>query len=731
MDVRIKKIEIVSFGKLKNVVVNANEGINILSAPNESGKTTLASFIKFVFYGFVGGRMQSLTDNERKLYTPWDGEVSEGSVTVCADDTEYIIHRRCAPSGKETVEVTNRISGANEFVGEVPGEVLFGVGEEIFSRTVFFRQMTLPQSKDEVLADRLRDIAISADEQVSTKKAVSRLNDSKNELKGRAGNGLIPRAERERDELEQRISEAMELREESMRLREAVNKRLLTITEAEQRLADLKKERKNIEKYEAVLALRKLNRLSVEEDRAREEYERVSAGLKKQADGSAFGALSAKNAEYVAQQRSFEAVSLALKDAERDRDAVYDEMPLDDESAKQAQAIIKRSEKTAKLLFILAAVSAVVGLLIYFATSSPAGFLGLALAVVIAAVGGVMLGKPAALAKEYGLENTSQLKTLIENLPVYEQQLSDLNDRIAQLQAEYTQSREKTAQLKSELDAEIGKYADLSDGDYSQQIEYILSASAESGEKLALWRAKKQELDNAKEGIDVDALAEEAKGAVEPERDRAQVDRDISFYSGQYTQLSELNRRDELEITALEARGGDLAVMVGKRDALDARIAELSLKHKAYEKAIKAIEDAGNYMKSMVAPRIGERADEYFTAATGGKYSSFEVDTKLSMSFGEDFRRSCDYLSAGTRDSAYLSLRLALADMLFGGCGVPILLDDAFGRIDDSRLRMMSGALASAAKKHQLFILTHGSREKQALSDIGAEFSEIEIKQID
>ena len=135
-------------------------------------------------------------------------------------------------------------------------------------------------------------------------------------------------------------------------------------------------------------------------------------------------------------------------------------------------------------------------------------------------------------------------------------------------------------------------------------------------------------------------------------------------------------------------------------------------------------------MKSMVAPRIGERADEYFRVATGGKYSSLQVDTRMSMSYGEDFNRSCDFLSAGTRDSAYLSLRLALADMLFGGSGVPILLDDAFGRIDDNRLRMISGALGEAAKKHQIFILTHGDRERLALEDINAEYTEISIKTI-
>ena len=60
MNVTIEKIEIASFGKLKNASLSASSGINILSAPNESGKSTLAAFIKFVFYGFAGGRNESL-----------------------------------------------------------------------------------------------------------------------------------------------------------------------------------------------------------------------------------------------------------------------------------------------------------------------------------------------------------------------------------------------------------------------------------------------------------------------------------------------------------------------------------------------------------------------------------------------------------------------------------------------------------------------------------------------
>ena len=732
MNINIEKIEIVSFGKLKNVCVTAEKGINILSAPNESGKSTLAAFIKFVFYGLAGARMQTLTENERKLYTPWDAEVSEGSITVTADGTKYTVHRRCLASGKESAEIINYSTGKAEFIGETAGEVFFGVSEEVFARTLFFRQLTLPQSRDEILADRLKNIAISADEQVSTKKAISKLNECKNELKGRLGNGLIPKAEKERDLLEEQITEALSVRKETERLSGEIKKRAQDMADAAEQLEILQKERRNIEKYESLTKLRNINRLTLEERNAREEYEAVSAGLKQRDDGAAMSALFAKNTEYVAICRECEKNAFALEEAKREHEELIASAKIAPDDAKKASKLLKSSKKTSKLLFIIGALLVVFGIVSSLASENTMG-LGIIIGVAglfSAVFGAVIMAKPSGFARELGFATASEMESAIEVLPMLERQISESGRRLASIEDEYNESATRMAILKRELDEGIGRYTDVAEGNYGEKLERILRLSTESGEKLAVWHAKKEELDNALKGVDIDALAEDARGAEPPERDRAKVDYEIRFYSEKHYKLSELNRESELNLATLEAKCGDPAVLVGKRDSLNARIAELEMKHKAYETAIKTIEDAADYMKSMVAPRIGERADEYFTAATGGKYSAFEIDTRLSMSFGEDMRRSCDYLSAGTRDSAYLSLRLALADMLFGGCGVPILLDDAFVRMDDNRLRMMLGAVKEAAKKHQIFILTHGNREALAFSDIGADYSEIQIKQV-
>lgn len=60
--VRIERIEIGAFGCLSGVVIEPSDGINLIEADNESGKSTLAAFIKFILYGFSSTRSQSIAE---------------------------------------------------------------------------------------------------------------------------------------------------------------------------------------------------------------------------------------------------------------------------------------------------------------------------------------------------------------------------------------------------------------------------------------------------------------------------------------------------------------------------------------------------------------------------------------------------------------------------------------------------------------------------------------------
>ncbi len=728
MNVFLQKIQINSFGKLKNTVVDCSQGINLLEAPNESGKTTLAAFVKFVFYGFAGVKIHSVIGNEKKLFMPWDGETCAGAVTLSCDGVVFRVERIFYASGKEQVYVTDRATGKQYFHGEVPGEVFFGVSEEVFSRTLFFRQLTLPAEKDEALAEQLKNIAISASEQVNSEKALDRLKTAKNSLRGRGGNGILPKAERERDALEAAITESLVCaREIETVFGDESNAKRIS-QDADKKLRLLFEERRGIEKYDALCRLNTLKSLSQAEKDAKAEYEEASRGFGS-GDENAMSRLFSVNSDYNAEKKQCQSLRSSLDQAVSELEEAESMLPFGIEEAKDARQRIKSAKKTAKLFGFLALVLLFTGAAVWFGFGSAAGLVLMGVTVVLLACSAVFVAKPAGIAKELGLESASELDEALDSFEKNSAQLEQCKKRESEIRLKYNSSASKVSELKDRLDRGISEFISVSEElDYDEQLSDILKRSARNGELKAHWISSKEAFEKAMEGVDIGALATEAAGAEKPARDRTRVDQDINFY----TQQKRINDEKALTLSTkratLEGKYGDPAVLVGKKAATDALISEGEIQFRALDTAIKFITESGDYMKQQVAPRISERADEYFSIATDGKYNDFEVDTKLSMSFGSDFRRSCDYLSAGTRDTAYLCLRLALADMLFGGNSVPMVLDDAFVRIDSNRLASMMNAVASSAQRHQIFIFTHGDRERETLSNAGIPFSRIFLK---
>ena len=83
----ITKLNIKSFGGILNKEIALDEGLNVLYGENESGKSTIIAFIKFVFYGIANKK------SDFKKYIPLSGEPMQGSIVVKDGDAEYEIFR--------------------------------------------------------------------------------------------------------------------------------------------------------------------------------------------------------------------------------------------------------------------------------------------------------------------------------------------------------------------------------------------------------------------------------------------------------------------------------------------------------------------------------------------------------------------------------------------------------------------------------------------------------------
>ena len=183
----IKSLEIISFGKFKNKTIDFADGLNVICGDNESGKSTIMSFIYAMLYGFGDNRGKSVSLREK--YTPWDGGVCEGKMTLSAENGEDITIYRKAGSVKkqDTLRVYNPLTG--EDISRLPEDII-GVGSETFSKTLCINQLsTIFSGTSDEIVQKLANIAGGGDENVSFEKAVKILENARREIKPLRGSG--------------------------------------------------------------------------------------------------------------------------------------------------------------------------------------------------------------------------------------------------------------------------------------------------------------------------------------------------------------------------------------------------------------------------------------------------------------------------------------------------------------------------------------------------------------
>ena len=147
---RLLKCYIENFGILRTQEFSFSKGLNCCISENGTGKTTLTAFIESMLYGIGDTRRQSLDENPRKKYSPWQGGRFGGSLTVEVGKKRYVIERTFgARPADDTFRLIDADSGrvSNDY-GEDIGEKLFGIDRDGFLRTVFLSEKNL-QGKNE------------------------------------------------------------------------------------------------------------------------------------------------------------------------------------------------------------------------------------------------------------------------------------------------------------------------------------------------------------------------------------------------------------------------------------------------------------------------------------------------------------------------------------------------------------------------------------------------------
>jgi uncharacterized protein YhaN len=108
---------------------------------------------------------------------------------------------------------------------------------------------------------------------------------------------------------------------------------------------------------------------------------------------------------------------------------------------------------------------------------------------------------------------------------------------------------------------------------------------------------------------------------------------------------------------------------------------------------------------------------------TGDKYEDFISDRIFGIEITEaanGAKRNLEHFSAGTRDAAYMCMRMALLNLLFDDEMPPLICDESFQNLDSRRLDNLLKVIKAMSVKTQVFIFTCHERESNAFRKIDA-----------
>lgn len=220
---KLIRMHVDDFGGLHNYDYSFSDGLNVVLHDNGWGKTTMASFLKAMLYGYDTRRSKDITENERKRYLPWQGGRYGGSLDFESEGVRYRITRTFGETPRfDTVKIINLDTGTTARISpDKIGETLFHLDVNAFQRSVFINQNGLfIDGAASSIHTRLNALVSQANDVAAFDGAITRLTQQvkvyeKTGARGQLGDiaRQISERERLRDRLERDISEQDAARE--------------------------------------------------------------------------------------------------------------------------------------------------------------------------------------------------------------------------------------------------------------------------------------------------------------------------------------------------------------------------------------------------------------------------------------------------------------------------------------------------------------------------------------
>lgn len=221
----IKTLNLFSFGKFKNKTVDFSDSFNVVYGTNESGKSTIFSFIEAMLYSYPPH------DKERGKYFPWDGSAPSGKMTFSHNSKTYSIFRTFGLTPKADKTSIEPFLDLREFLPD----------RETFRKTVGCGENKASDfGKTSEMDSRVSNILSTGDENISAKKAIDLLCEQRKRfIKPRGNSGELQICLSEISRLEKELSESRRAEEDTKRILSDIKVQNNRILSAEREISGL------------------------------------------------------------------------------------------------------------------------------------------------------------------------------------------------------------------------------------------------------------------------------------------------------------------------------------------------------------------------------------------------------------------------------------------------------------------------------------------------------------
>lgn len=710
----IKNIKINAYGNLENKEINLDKKINIIHGANESGKSTMLSYIVNSFYGISKTKDgKDISDYDK--YKPWNNNEFSGRISYELDNGEqYEVFRDFNKKNpkiynKNLEDITDKFE-----IDKKEGSKFFleqtGIDKQMYTSTVVSMQeeVRLDDKNQNMLIQKIANLAGTGEDNVSYKKALTKLQ---NKIRDEIGtnktsqkpinilNNQIEEINKKIEEIKPNINKKYEIDNQ----KDLINENLKNLEIKKEILEEINKKNQNKLDY--------LKEKNIKEISKKDNEEHIEK-LKKEAN--------TVKEEQMKVEKTVNDLNKKLEEKKVEQSRIEQELNKENEQTENIENSknIKSSKNTIYIIFLIVFIAL--------------GILGVALLknYLVTIVFGIL-----ALI-DIILLITKKIK--VNRIIKEENKLSETKkkEHIRDLEEEKEYILKEIDKISKELKEEEANQKEIASKNSMLQGQIILLEKTNTSLENEL-NSIKENLENLQSNNEEELLAQ-YNGKMDREK-LLQIINSTDIEPQLKNVETQINN-EKIKLKGLEIEENtvipQIDAMVELEETLQAKKEEynnLKNQEDIINITIENLEQAYEEMKTTITPKFTENLSKNIEEISNGKYSKVTINDESGMvvenNRGEYI--NANNLSTGTIDQLYLSLRLSMIEDLSKE-SLPIILDETFAYFDNTRLEnaikyLIKLTQGENIKNHQVIIFTCTNREKEILEKQNYKYNLIEI----